>query len=124
MAAQLRSCSGGARTFSGTTPSSAADHGRGPRLQVFVDERVAPSVREALDAGLPEQFDGWPVRYGWDAVSVHHVHVTTLRQWLLDTFGVDPRDRLSTLDWLVLPQQRPLGATRGAVFHHGLGELI
>ena len=108
----------------GYDTEQSSDHGWGPRLQVFVDDRDVAAVREAVDAGLPESFQGWPVRYGWDAVPVqHHVQVTPLRQWLLDNLGLDPRDGLSPLDWLLVPQQRLLGVTRGAVYHDGIGAL-
>jgi hypothetical protein len=93
-------------------------------LLVFVDEHEVAAVTESVEGALPERFDGWPVRYGWDAVVVqHHISVTTLRDWLLATLGLDPREGMSTMDWLVLPQQRLLGVTRGAVFHDDLGEL-
>src|SRR5436190_10962974 len=55
----------------------STDHGWGPRLQVFVDDAAVDEVRAALEDALPETFQGWPVRYGWDEVPVqHHVTVT------------------------------------------------
>lgn len=108
----------------GYDTEQSADHGWGPRLLLFVGEHDVAAVRDAVSARLPEKFEGWPVYYGWDAVPVqHHVHVTPLRTWLLDTLGVDPRDGMSTVDWLVLAQQRLLGVTRGAVFGDATGEL-
>jgi hypothetical protein len=108
----------------GYDTEQSADHGWGPRLLVIVEENEVSAVREAVEAALPTDVAGWPVRYGWDAVPVqHHVHVTPLRPWLLDTLGLDPRDGLSALDWLVLPQQRLLGVTRGAVYRDQVGEL-
>lgn len=38
------------------------DHGWGPHLVVFVTEDELASARQAVDAGLPETFAGWPVR--------------------------------------------------------------
>jgi hypothetical protein len=102
----------------------STDHGWGPRLLIFVDAGIADQVRRTLDQRLPESFRGWPVRYGWDAVSVgHHVAVTPLRSWCAGQFGVVPGDGLSALDWLLIPQQKLLEATSGAVYADPTGEL-
>jgi hypothetical protein len=102
----------------------STDHGWGPQLQVFVDAETVDDVRTAVDAGLPDEFRGWPVRYGWDAVAVkHHVHVSTLERWLTRWIGFDPRAGVDTIDWLLTPQQKLLEVTRGAVFHDDSGEL-
>jgi hypothetical protein len=100
----------------------STDHGWGPRLQVFVEE--PERVRETIEAGLPQEFRGWPTHFGWDAVPVtHHVQVATLGGWLEERLGFDPRGGMATRDWLTTPQQLLLGITRGEVFHDGLGEL-
>ena len=102
----------------------STDHGWGPRLQLFVEEHEAPKLASTLDERLPEDYRGWPVRFGWDAVPVmHHVEVTSLSSWLVQRIGVDPRAGMSVRDWLVTPQQRLLEVTAGAVFHDGLGQL-
>jgi hypothetical protein len=81
-------------------------------------------VSEAVDDGLPAEFCGWPVRFGWDDVAVsHHVEVTTLGRWLEAQLGFDPRAGVSVRDWLTTPQQVLLEVTAGAVFHDGPGEL-
>jgi Domain of unknown function (DUF4037) len=96
----------------------SADHGWGPRLQLFVERELE------IDSRLPDTFRGWPVRYGWDDRSVeHHVEVTLLGPWLEENLGFDPRAGIETVDWLLTPQQALLEITRGAVFHDGLGEL-
>jgi hypothetical protein len=96
----------------------STDHGWGPRLQVFVEQPFE------IDAQLPEEFRGWPVRYGWDDKPVeHHVEVTRLGTWLEGTLGFDPRAGLEARDWLTTPQQLLLEVTAGAVFHDGFGEL-
>lgn len=86
----------------------SSDHGWGPRLQLFVpDHDAAIALNAELDDGLPERFRGWPVRFGWDDVMPHHrVEVGTLADWLNDQLGVDARAGMSTLDWLLTPQQR------------------
>ncbi|MGZ8734995.1 MAG: DUF4037 domain-containing protein [Acidimicrobiia bacterium] len=102
----------------------STDHGWGPRLQVFVPGAEVTAVRAALEAELPAEFDGWPVRYGWDETPVsHHVEVATLPEWFRCHLGRDPGPVMSNLDWLLVPQQQLLGAVRGAVFHDGTGEL-
>jgi Domain of unknown function (DUF4037) len=105
------------------TPRST-DHGWGPRLQLFVETADAATLDARLEEELPEEYRGWPVRFGWDDHPVtKHVEVAELGQWLEERLGLDPRRGLSTRDWLALPQQLLLEVTAGAVFHDGLGEL-
>jgi hypothetical protein len=96
----------------------STDHGWGPRLQLFVtDEESVEDARKLLAAELPGSFRGWPVTYGWDeSAAEHRVEVSTLGSWLTGQLGVDPRDGLSAIDWLTIPQQRLLGVVRGAVY--------
>ena len=102
----------------------STDHGWGPRLKVFVDAGDVAPVRDAIEAGLPDEFRGWPTRFGWDAVAVtHHVEVAELGAWLEQRIGFDPRGGISTRHWLCAPQQRLLEVTSGAVFHDDGGEL-
>ena len=108
----------------GLDTARSTDHGWGPRLVVFLDAAEAPAVRRALATELPEVFQGWPVRYGWDAVPVdHHVRVTSLTDWLVERLGVDPTAGVSLADWLVTPQQRLLEVVAGAVYADDRGEL-
>jgi hypothetical protein len=103
----------------------STDHGWGPRLLVLLDDEGAvDDVGGAVSAGLPERFRGWPVRYGWDgAEPTDHVTVTTLPRWLVAHLGVDATAGMSTLDWLLTPQQRLLGVVAGAVHADPSGEL-
>jgi hypothetical protein len=102
----------------------STDHGWGPRMHVFVGAGDVERVRAAVDAGLPDEFAGWPVRYGWDSTPVSaHVLVATLDEWLASHLGFDPRRGISAGDWLGTPQQILLEVTSGPVFHDGLGEL-
>jgi hypothetical protein len=101
----------------------STDHGWGPRLLIFVEGDPA-AVRRVVDAGLPETFQGWPVRYGWDGrPAEHHVGVTTLPEWLVEHLGVDAAQGMSLADWLVTPQQQLLGVVAGAVYADERGEL-
>ena len=102
----------------------STDHGWGLRLNIFVATDDTALARTAVNEQLPESFAGWPVRYGWDEYPVtHHVEVTTLAEWSTDFVGCDATKPLSTVDWLLAPQQRLLGVTRGAVYHDGLDAL-
>jgi hypothetical protein len=102
----------------------STDHGWGPRLQVFVERESVATVQEAIEAGLPDAFRGWPTRYGWDEVPVsHHVEVAQLGDWLQGRLGFDPRDGISARRWLCVPQQSLLELTAGAVLHDPCGEL-
>jgi hypothetical protein len=102
----------------------STDHGWGPRLHVFVDAAEVDLVARGVDASLPDEFRGWPTRYGWDDVPVtHHVVVSSLAGWLDATLGFDPRDGVTLVDWLRTPQQSLLEVTTGAVHHDASGEL-
>jgi hypothetical protein len=108
----------------GFDTEQSTDHGWGPRLDLFVDGDAIGPARAAVEAALPETFEGWPVRYGWDDYPVRdYVEVATLSAWLRKTLACDPLDGMSTVDWLVTPQQLLLGVVRGAVYHDGIGDL-
>jgi hypothetical protein len=101
----------------------STDHGWGPRLTVFVPADVE-RVDALLDERLPQEYRGWPVRFGWDERPVKkHVDVTRLGPWLEQQLGVDATRGLEPRDWLTLPQQALLEVTGGPVYHDGLGEL-
>jgi hypothetical protein len=102
----------------------STDHGWGLRLNVFVAADDVAAAIAAVNSQLPESFDGWPVRYGWDEYPVtHHVEVCALSVWSTHFLGCDATKPLERIDWLLAPQQRLLGITRGAVYHDGLGTL-
>ena len=105
------------------TPRST-DHGWGPQLQVFVAASEVDTVRRIIDSGLPEEFHGWPARFGWDEVAVqHHVNVVSLEKWLESHLGFDPQVDITVQNWLTTPQQLLLEVTAGAVFHDPNGDL-
>ena len=108
----------------GFDTSRSTDHGWGPRLQLFVRADAVAGARSRVEEGLPDEFRGWPTRYGWDDVPVaDHVSVTTFGAWLERQLGFDTRAGMTTVDWLTTPQQLLLEVTCGAVFHDGLGEV-
>ena len=108
----------------GFDTARSTDHGWGPRLQLFVDPSAAAAVAATLEAGLPDEVAGWPVRFGWDDVPVsHHVDVWTIDGWLDAQLGVARPNALTVIDWLATPQQLLMEATSGEVFHDGLPDL-
>ncbi len=109
----------------GFDTARSTDHGWGPRLQIFVGDDAVEDVRAVIEAGLPGMFHSWPVRYsrGEDDPVVHRVDVTTLRDWLTDRLAIDPRPGLSSIDWLVIPQQALLGVVSGRIYADPAGEL-
>ncbi len=102
----------------------STDHAWGPRLQVFVAEEDVGRAAALVEQSLPDEFRGWPTRFGWDAVPVtHHVTVTTLDAWLRDRLGFDPLQPIALESWLGTPQQVLLEVTEGAVFRDADGAL-
>jgi hypothetical protein len=102
----------------------STDHGWGPRMHLFVSEADVAEVASDVEAALPATFMGWPTRYGWDAVPVQsHVVVCELSAWLREHIGLDPREGMTTIDWLATPQQLFLQVTAGRVLHDPAGEL-
>ncbi len=105
------------------TPRST-DHGWGPQLHLFVAASEVDAIRTIIDSNLPEEFHGWPVRFGWDEVAIqHHVSVVSLGEWLELHLGFDPQVDITVQNWLTTPQQLLLEVTAGAVFHDPDGDL-
>ena len=101
----------------GYDTARSMDHGWGPRLVVLVDEADVERVRKAVDDGLPDEYDGYPVRFGWDSYAPrHHVTVATLGDWLRGQLGFDASQGIGIDDWLVTPQQQLLGVAAGRVY--------
>ena len=122
----------------------SADHGWGPRVDLFLDEedydRAHESIREALRHGLPHRFRGYPTSFTdpdptdngvqhlaeRDEGPVNHkVRVFTPRAFFLDYLAFDIRREIEPADWLTFPEQKLRTITSGGVFHDemGLGEL-
>jgi hypothetical protein len=102
----------------------STDHGWGPRLIVLARADSLDAVNLAIEAGLPDTFRGWPVRYGWDDHPVsHHVRVAALSDWTRGELGIDPSQGLRSVDWLLIPQQKLLEVTSGAVYRDETGAL-
>ncbi|WP_350275152.1 DUF4037 domain-containing protein [Kribbella sp. HUAS MG21] len=101
----------------GYDTARSTDHGWGPRLVILVDADEVEPVRKRVEAALPDEYRGVPVRFGWDTHQAsHHITVATLGDWLRDHLGFDASQGISQRDWLVTPQQQLLGVVRGQVY--------
>lgn len=121
----------------GYDDATSTDHDWGPRLQLLLSEpdRAAhgDDLHEELRRRLPPEVAGWTTRAAapapdgtrgpGDAAAVgpvdHRIEIHTLGSLLQRVLG--PVDPTSAADWLVVPQQRLLALTAGAVFHDDLG---
>jgi hypothetical protein len=103
----------------------STDHDWGPRCTVLVAEPDVADVRARILAALPTSFRDWPVSIGRDGEPPRpRVLVDSPSAWLRGQLGWDPgADELSIGDWLLVPQQRLLGITEGAVFADSDGTL-
>ncbi|MFD7160671.1 DUF4037 domain-containing protein [Kribbella sp. NPDC059898] len=99
----------------GYDTSRSMDHDWGPRLVVLVDE--PETVRKQIEAVLPDEYRGYPVRFGSSVHAVEHrVTVARLGDWLRGHLGFDASEGIGLDDWLVTPQQQFLGVVKGHVY--------
>src|ERR1035437_6160810 len=103
----------------------STDHDWGPRCQLFVRDSDVDEVRSRVLTTLPEDYEGWRVATDRDGERLEpHMVVATLPGWLEGELGWDLDEReLTSVDWLLIPQTRLLGLTRGAVFADPDGDL-
>ncbi len=120
------------------TPMSM-DHGWGPRLQIFLDERDYLVLQEKLDHHfadhLPFEVHGFPMNFGEpyseggvmsfkETYPIHHgISITTPDHFLSDYLGVDISQRISPEVWLTLPQQKLRTIRSGKIYYDGLKSL-
>ena len=108
----------------GYDDETSTDHDWGPRLQLFVNVADVDNVRQAVTAGLPDTYAGWPVVFGSDKnAPQHRVEVWSLGDWLVRQVSFDPRPGMTAVDWLAILQQQVLGIVRGVVHADPDGEL-
>jgi len=111
----------------GLDDETSQDHDFGCRLTLLLDEEHAglvDGIRESLEAGLPQTFEGWPVRFAtsWDATVSHKVEVATVSGFASSRLGLDPSGPLAAADWLCLTGQSVLEVIGGPVFHDSTAE--
>ncbi|MEZ0449106.1 DUF4037 domain-containing protein [Cellulomonas sp. ICMP 17802] len=124
----------------GLDDATSTDHDWGPRFQLLLSASDhaahAADLHEQLRTTAPARVAGWTTRAaaaaadgtrgpgdGEDDGPVdHRIEILTLDALLQRLLGpVDPRRTMTVADWLVVPQQRLLAVTAGAVFHDDLG---
>jgi hypothetical protein len=96
------------------------DHDFGYRLTLLVDEvdaHLIAALDERLEAKLPEQFLGRPVRFPttWDDRHRHKVEVATVEGFARSRLGVELTNSSGPQDWLSMPGQSVLEVVAGPV---------
>ena len=117
----------------------SADHGWGPRVDLFLEEKdfdARGPIREALRRSLPRRFRGYPTSFtepdpgdnnvqhlearGEGPVN-HKVELMTPRGFFLDYLAFDIGREVEPADWLTFPEQKLRTVGSGAVFHDEVG---
>ncbi len=116
---------GGGSDVLGLDDATSRDHDWGLRLTLLVDETDRDEVDAHLAAELPETYAGLPTRFPFtgQTESIHHVEVHSAAGFVRGRLGFDPRDGLSTIDWLTVTGQAVLEVTGGPVFVDRAGEI-
>ena len=110
----------------GLDDATSRDHDWGLRLTLLVDD---PTVVEAIDtlleAALPEEVAGHPVRFAttWDPLVRHKVEVATVDDFIRSRTGFHP-DEMDAAAWLCTPGQAILEVAGGPVFFDSGTTLI
>lgn len=118
----------------------SADHGWGPRFDLFLEEAdyesARPAIDDALRRKLPHGFRDHPTSFTEpdpndngtqhldaraDGPVNHKIEITTARRFLLDYLGFDLGREIEPADWLTFPEQKLRTLTGGPVFHDGAG---
>lgn len=123
----------------GFDTARSTDHDWGPRLQLFLGPGELAEHGARISDMLAERLPATIAGYSTNLVPIgdqgtrhmrpahgriqHGVVVAELGAWLTGYLGFDPRDEITTLDWLATPTQVLAGATAGVVFHDGLARL-
>jgi len=119
----------------------STDHEWGPRLLLFLRDEdhdaLAPQLAGALAKHLPPTFHGYSTSFakadengvrwmvpGEPGHIDHHVYTHTVSGFVRAMLNIEPGQRLDSVDWLLMSQQKLLEITSGEVFHDGLGELV
>ena len=118
----------------------SADHGWGPRVDLFLAEAdfdaASDRVREALRHRLPHSFRGYPTSFTepdpsdnnvqhMDARAAgavnHKVESMTPRGFFLNYLAFDIEREIEPADWLTFPEQKLRTLRAGGVFHDDIG---
>ena len=123
----------------GFDTEQSMDHGWGPKLLIFLGEKNYEKYHEALDTSLghnlPTEIRGFPINFGYhddgtivmqlsdDRPLNHRVETVTIRDFFERYLTVSPLEKMNSIDWVALPEQRLRSIVSGRVFHDGLGQL-
>lgn len=116
------------------------DHNWGPRIILMLRDqdlaRLGPEVDFCLVHKLPVAFRGISTNFTAadanrdrllepiEAGPVRHmIEIHSVRSYGIARLGIDTTRSLSAKGWLLLPQQRLLEITRGAIFRDDFGEI-
>ncbi|MBN1231501.1 MAG: DUF4037 domain-containing protein [Anaerolineales bacterium] len=122
------------------TPISR-DHEWGPRVFIYLNDAELIQHHLSLDEyfrnNLPSMFRGYSTNFTdpredntralkeiHEGPINHLITFTTIQDQVQHITGIDTKQELSSLDWLLLTEQSLREITGGKVFHDGLGELI
>src|ERR1044071_5324954 len=117
----------------------SADHGWGPRVDLFLESKdfdLSDSIRETLRLKLPHSFRGYPTSFtepdpndngvqhlaARDAGPVNHkVEFMSPRGFFLNYLAFDVNEEIEPADWLTFPEQKLRTVSSGGVFHDDIG---
>ncbi|WP_202866336.1 DUF4037 domain-containing protein [Kribbella turkmenica] len=109
----------------GLDDETSRDHDWGLRLSLLVDGAVVDEINAYLAAELPATYAGLPTRFPFtgQTEAIHHVDVSSVEGFVTARLGVDPRQGLSTIDWLTMSGQSVLEVVGGPVFVDQPGDI-
>ncbi|MFW9909646.1 MAG: DUF4037 domain-containing protein [Candidatus Thorarchaeota archaeon] len=123
----------------GFDTEQSVDHDWGPKLLIFLGEKDHKKYQKSLHTyfghNLPTEIRGFPINFGVhdDGTIVmqlsdnrplnHGVKIVTIRDYFERYLTVNPLEKMSPIDWVVLPEQRLRSIAQGRIFHDGLGQL-
>ncbi len=123
----------------GFDTEQSMDHDWGPKLLIFLGEKNYEKYHESLDTflghNLPTEIRGFPINFGYhddgtivmqlsdDKPLNHQVEIVTIRDFFERYLTVNPLEKMNSIDWVTLPEQRLRSIVSGRIFHDGLGQL-
>ena len=123
----------------GFDTEQSMDHDWGPKLFIFLGEKDNKKYSKSIDAflglNLPTEIRGFPINFGHhddgsivmqlsdDRPLNHGIKIVTIRDYFERYLTVNPLEKMSPIDWVVLPEQRLRSIAGGRIFHDGIGQL-
>ena len=110
----------------GFDDATSTDHAFGPRVLVFVDDPDPAAVERAVDAQLPDTYDGWSTtQRSFREVGDLYQRLSVIdpATWTTAYLGFDATREPTVVDWATAPSQLLATVVDGTVFHDGLDVL-